>query len=82
MNRREFFKIMGMVIIIPILNKLSGLRKDPLPTPTMDFGSADPIVSFRSYSSDLRIADYDPTTHTTSVDWTSSPGLEDEFIDI
>lgn len=80
MNRRKFFEVMGMFATIPFLNKLLGIQGKFLPTPIMDLECIDKNPTIRSYSGGLQIVDYDPTTRTASVDWTSPPGPEDEFI--
>ncbi len=81
MNRRKFFKIMAMVTSLPILNKLLGTQSKYLPAPVMDLECIDKNPGIRAYGGGLRIVDYDPTTRTTSVDWTSPPSPKDGFID-
>lgn len=80
MNRRRFLKVLGMIASIPILNKLLGTRSKYLLTPVMDLDGIDKNPGIRAYSGGLQILDYDPTTHSASIDWALPPGSEDGAI--
>jgi hypothetical protein len=81
MNRRRFFEIMGILAAIPILNKyLPALKNPGSNTWIWSGGTWEQIPIRNKLCGGLQIVDYDPTTHTATVDRPSPPDLEDGAI--